>query len=67
MKDNFLKICAVYGSGFIDRFGLRISLLLVVVGLAGIFVEINNAFEYVQGARKSSTMISLEATKKLLP
>ena len=63
IENPSLKICDVYGTGFIDRYGLRISLLLVLVGLAGIFVEINNAFEYVQGARKSSTMITLEETK----
>ena len=62
-KNVSLKICDVYGTGFIDRYGLRISLLLVLVGLAGIFVEINNAFEYAQGARKSSTMITLVVTK----
>ena len=30
---------------------MRISLFLVLVGLSGLFVEIINAFEYVQGAR----------------
>ena len=58
-----MKICDVYGTSFVDRYGLRISLLLVLVGLAGIFVEINNAFEYVQGARKSSTMITIAVKK----
>ena len=35
-----------------DRFSLRISLVLVLIGISGLYVEIINAFEYVQGARK---------------
>ena len=45
------KACLLLGNGFEDRFGVRISLLLVLIGSAGIYVEITNAFEYVQGAR----------------
>ena len=45
------KACLLLGNGFGDRFGIRISLLLVLIGSAGIYVEITNAFEYVQGAR----------------
>ena len=48
---SLLKICTVFGNGFGDRYSLRISLFLVLVGLSGLFVEIINAFEYVQGAR----------------
>ena len=39
------------GNGPGDRLGLRISLLMVLIGSAGLFVEITNAFEYIQGAR----------------
>ena len=46
-----LKICILFGIGFGDRFSLRISLLLVCIGLAGLYVEIINAFDYLQGAR----------------
>jgi len=45
------KACLLLGNGFEDRFGVRVSLLLVLIGSAGIYVEIINAFEYVQGAR----------------
>lgn len=41
----------VFENGFGDRYSLRITLFLVLVGLSGLFVEIINAFEYVQGAR----------------
>jgi len=41
----------VFGDSFGDRFSLRITLFLVLVGLSGLFVEIINAFEYIQGAR----------------
>ena len=41
----------IFGNGFGDRYSLRITLFLVLVGLSGLFVEIINAFEYVQGAR----------------
>ena len=40
------------GNSFGDRYSLRISLILVLVGLSGLYIEIINAFEYVQGARK---------------
>ena len=46
-----LKICIVFGNSFADRFSLRITLFLVLVGLSGLFVEIINAFEYAQSAR----------------
>ena len=39
------------GNSFGDRYSLRISLILVLVGLSGLYIEIINAFEYVQGAR----------------
>ena len=45
-------ICYFFGNGFGERFSLRISLLLVLVGLSGLCVEIINGFEYMQGARK---------------
>ena len=41
----------VFGNGFGDRYSLRVTLFLVLVGLSGLFVEIINAFEYLQGAR----------------
>ena len=41
----------IFGNGFGDRYSLRITLFLVLVGLSGLFVEIINAFEYMQGAR----------------
>ena len=46
------KACMLLGYSFGDRFDLRISLLLVFIGSAGLYVEITNAFEYIQGARK---------------
>ena len=51
-NDILSKACMLLGNGSGDRFGLRISLLLVLIGSAGLFVEITNAFEYIQGARK---------------
>ena len=53
-----IKICNVFGNGFGDRFGLRISLMLVLVGLFGLYIEIINAFEYVQGARKGYEILT---------
>ena len=46
------KICIVFGNSFSDRFSLRISLILVLIGVSGLCFEIINAFEYLQGARK---------------
>ena len=46
-----LKICVLFGYGFLEKNNLRISLLLVAVGLAGLYVEIINAFDYIQGSR----------------
>ena len=40
------------GNGFGDRFNLRISLIFVLIGVSGLYIEIINAFEYLQGARK---------------
>ena len=40
-----MKICVLFGDGFLEKISLRISLLLVVVGLAGLYVEIINAFD----------------------
>ena len=45
------KICILFGNGLGDRFSLRISLLLVLVGVLGLTFEIINAFDYIQGAR----------------
>ena len=42
-----------------DRFSLRISLILVLVGLSGLYIEIINAFEYVQGARKGFEILGV--------
>ena len=42
----------IFGNGIVDRYSLRITLLFVLVGLSGLYVEITNAFEYAQGARK---------------
>ena len=47
-----MKICILFGVGVGDRYSLRISLLLVLVGIAGLYFEIINAFDYIQGARK---------------
>ena len=49
---NSVKICMIFGNGIVDRYSLRITLLFVLVGLSGLYVEITNAFEYAQGARK---------------
>ena len=46
------KVCMLLGYGCGDRFDLRISLFLVFIGSAGLYIEITNAFEYIQGARK---------------
>ena len=46
-----LKICVLFGTNFGDRFGLRISLLLVLISVLGLYFEIINAFDYIQGAR----------------
>ena len=46
------KVCKLLGQSFGDRFSLRISLVLMLIGISGLYVEIINAFEYVQGARK---------------
>ena len=35
-----------------DRFSLRTSLVLVLLGISGLYIEIINAFEYMKGARK---------------
>ena len=51
------KVSLTFGSGM-ARFSLRITLLFVCLGLAGLSTEINNAFDYLQGARKSSFYIS---------
>ena len=40
------------GNSFGDRFSLRISLILVLIEVSGLYIEIINAFEYLQGARK---------------
>ena len=48
------KVSLTFGTGIMARFSLRITLLLVCVGLAGLSSELNNAFDYLQGARKSS-------------
>ena len=45
------KICVLFGNGLGDRFSLRISLLLLLVGVLGLTLEIINAFDYIQGAR----------------
>ena len=45
------QICILFGNGLGDRFSLRISLLLVLVGVLGLTFEIINAFDYIQGAR----------------
>ena len=45
------KICVLFGSGLSDRYSLRISLLLVLIGVLGLTFEIINAFDYMQGAR----------------
>ena len=46
-----MKICVLFGNNFGDRFGLRISLLLVLISVLGLYFEIINAFDYIQGAR----------------
>ena len=46
------KACTLLGNSIGDRFSLRLSLILVLVGISGLYVEIINAFEYIQGARK---------------
>ena len=35
-----------------DRLSLRVPLIIVLLGSSGLFLEIINAFDYVQGARK---------------
>ena len=52
-----------------DRFSLRISLVLVLVGIFGLYIEIINAFEYVQGARKwfIRTMMPSSVALTLIP
>ena len=40
------------GNSFGDRFSLKISLILVLIGVSGLYIEIINAFEYLQGARE---------------
>ena len=48
------KVSLTFGTGIMARFSLRITLFLVCVGLAGLSSELINAFDYLQGARKSS-------------
>ena len=50
--ENPLKICILFGISIGDRYSLRISLLLVLIGIAGLYFEIINAFDYIQGARR---------------
>ena len=47
-----LKACTLLGESVSDQFSLRISLVLVLIGASGLYVEIINAFEYVQSARR---------------
>ena len=54
-----LKICVLFGTNFGDRFGLRISLLLVLISVLGLYFEIINAFDYIQGARNVFYTVSL--------
>ena len=60
-----MKICIIFGNGLGDRYSLRLSLILVILGSSGLFLEIINAFEYVQGARKglSNLIVGLETGK----
>ena len=46
-----MKICVLFGNNFGDRYSLRISLFLVLISVLGLYFEIINAFEYIQGAR----------------
>ena len=57
-----LKICVLFGDGFLEKISVRISFLLVVVGLAGLYVEIINAFDYIQGARHGLYFFGISMT-----
>ena len=46
------KVCTKLGNSYEDRVSLRVSLVLVLIGLTGLYTEIINAFEYMQGARR---------------